>query len=112
MCTDPKSTMRSRRHDLFGLANYTGVLSALLIIAPLATSNDLSFRAFGSRKWKELQRLNYAAFALVAVHSIAYLEIEMQRPPFVTVVAVCILTALCLQTAGFVRRRSESSERP
>jgi len=47
------------RHDLFGFANYTGLISALILIALLATSNDYSLRILGTPRWKQLQRWNY-----------------------------------------------------
>lgn len=92
------------RHDLFGLANYTGALGVLLLAALFATSNDLSLKRFGARKWKQLQRWNYAVFALVAVHSIAFQMVEKQKQPWVITVAICIAAALIMQIAGVTRR--------
>src|SRR5579859_3103725 len=46
------------RHDLFGLANYTGAISTLLLLALFATSNDWSLRKLHTRQWKQLQRWN------------------------------------------------------
>jgi sulfoxide reductase heme-binding subunit YedZ len=95
------------RHDLFGLANYTGAVSVLVLIALLATSNDYSLRALGSPRWKQLQRWNYAVFALAAVHSFAYQGVEKQHLPFVATVAICVAITLVLQVAGVVMRRSQ-----
>ncbi|HEV2485378.1 MAG TPA: hypothetical protein VGT08_07585 [Terracidiphilus sp.] len=95
------------RHDLFGLANYSGAVSVLVLIALLATSNDYSLRALGSPRWKQLQRWNYAAFALAAVHSFAYQGVEKQHLPFVATVAICVAITLVLQVAGIARRRSQ-----
>jgi len=92
------------RHDLFGLANYTGALGALLLAMLFATSNDLSLRRLGTRKWKQLQRWNYAVFALVAVHSFAFQGVEKQKQLWVVTVAFCVAAALSLQIAGVVRR--------
>lgn len=94
------------RHDLFGLANYTGVISALMLILLLATSNDYCLRALGTEGWKQLQRWNYAVFALAAIHSIAYLAIEKQKSSFVVTVLICLACAVVLQAAGIVRRRA------
>ncbi len=55
------------RHDLFGAANYTGAVSALLLIMLLATSNDYFLQVLGTPQWKQLQRWNYAVFVLAAV---------------------------------------------
>ena len=54
-------------------------LEPLLLILLLATSNDFSLRRFGTHKWKQLQRWNYAVFALVAVHSFAFQGVETQK---------------------------------
>jgi sulfoxide reductase heme-binding subunit YedZ len=94
------------RHDLFGLANYTGATSALMLILLLATSNDYSLRALGTQGWKQLQRWNYAVFALAAIHSLAYLAIEKQKSSFVVTVLICLACAVVLQAAGIVRRRA------
>ena len=100
----PTEHHHGMRHDLFGLANYTGALGTLLLILLLATSNDLSLRRFGTRGWKQLQRWNYAVFALVAVHSLAFQGVETQKVQWVITVVVCVLAALALQIAGVVRR--------
>lgn len=92
------------RHDLFGLANYTGALGVLLLAALFATSNDLSLKRFGTRKWKQLQRWNYAVFALVAIHSVAFQVVEKQTEPWVMMVAFCIALALIIQVGGIMRR--------
>jgi sulfoxide reductase heme-binding subunit YedZ len=99
------------RHDLFGLANYTGAVSALVLIALLATSNDYSLRAFGNPRWKQLQRWNYAAFAVAAIHSIAYQVIEKQSLPFVSAVIGCIAITIVVQIAGIMRRNSNAARR-
>ncbi len=92
------------RHDLFGMANYTGLVGTLLLIALLATSNDYALRALGTPQWKQLQRWNYAVFALSAVHAIGYLTIEKQKASFVATVIVCLAIALLFQAAGFMGR--------
>ena len=93
------------RHDLFGLANYTGAVGTLLLIALMATSNDYSLRALGTPRWKQLQRWNYAVFALTAVHAVGYLAIEKQKASFVATVMVCLAIALLFHAAGWTRRR-------
>jgi len=95
------------RHDLFGLANYSGALGTLVLILLLATSNDFSLRRFGTRNWKLLQRWNYAAFALIAVHSFAFQGVETQKLHWVLTVAVCVVAALALQIAGIARHESQ-----
>jgi sulfoxide reductase heme-binding subunit YedZ len=93
------------RHDLFGLSNYTGLLSVVILAVLLATSNDLSLRALGTPRWKRLQRWNYAVFALAAIHAVGYLVIEKQKLSFVMVVGFLLGIALVLQAAGYLLRR-------
>ncbi len=92
------------RHDLFGLANYTGAVGVLLLIVLLATSSDYCLRALGTPRWKQLQRWNYAVFALTAAHAFGYLAIEKQKASFVAVVMACCAIALLLQAAGWIAR--------
>lgn len=99
------------RHDLFGMANYTGLVGTLLLIALLATSNDYALRALGTPQWKRLQRWNYAVFALSAVHAIGYLTIEKQKASFVATVIVCLAIALLFQAAGFMGRMQGKAAR-
>ena len=93
------------RHDLFGLANYSGLIASLVLIALLATSNDYSLRTLGTRQWKRLQRWNYLIFAITAIHAVAYLTVETQKADFVITVAACLLITIVLQAIGFRQRR-------
>jgi sulfoxide reductase heme-binding subunit YedZ len=93
------------RHDLFGAANFTGLIAALVLLALLAMSNDASLRKLGAVQWKGWQRWNYACFALVATHTFGYLlGIESLKWPFIIVAAVCVAGTACLQIAGYRRR--------
>jgi sulfoxide reductase heme-binding subunit YedZ len=100
------------RHNLFGWANYTGLAATLLVIALLATSNDVMLRRMGTPGWKKLQRWNYAVFALVAFHTFAYQRgIEKQRLDFVLSGVVCVAVTLVMQGAGAMARRRRDAER-
>ena len=99
------------RHDLFGLANYTGASSTLVLILLFATSNDWSLRKLHTQRWKQLQRWNYAVFGLAAVHAFAYQGVEKQRLDFVVTVAVCVAIALAFQLTGVVLVRRATRER-
>jgi methionine sulfoxide reductase heme-binding subunit len=99
------------RHDLFGFANYSGAFATLIVVALLATSNDFSLPALGTRQWKQLQRWNYAAAALVALHAFGYQGIEKQRPQFVAVVIACVAMTLAMQCKGFRMRRTAATQR-
>ena len=56
----------------FGLANYTGLFGALILILLLIISNDYSLGKLKAVKWKNLQRSTYPMFLLVIAHSIFY----------------------------------------
>jgi sulfoxide reductase heme-binding subunit YedZ len=60
------------RLDKFGLANYTGLISALIIILLLVTSNDFYLKKLNPERWKNVQRLSYLMFILVALHCYFY----------------------------------------
>jgi sulfoxide reductase heme-binding subunit YedZ len=93
------------RHDMFGLANYTGLAAALILLLLLATSNDASLRKLGTPGWKQLQRWNYAVFGLTAIHTFAYqMGIESPHIPFIGLAVAAIATTLVLQWIGYRRR--------
>ncbi|MDZ4699119.1 MAG: hypothetical protein SH809_05375 [Rhodothermales bacterium] len=91
------------RLDLFGMANYTGVIAVLVVLMLLGLSNDWSLRRLGVSTWKRLQRWNYALFGLVVVHGILYQILEKRAFPFVVLFAAMGLCVIVLQVAG--RRR-------
>jgi sulfoxide reductase heme-binding subunit YedZ len=101
------------RHDLFGLANFTGLIAGLILLALLATSNDAALRKLGTPGWKQLQRWNYGCFALTAVHTFTYQEgIESQTAPFLGTAITAVVITLMLQLAGYHHRRASTAERP
>ena len=62
----------SIRLDNFGLANYTGLISALIIILLIIISNDYLFKKLNPTKWKNIQRLSYLMFILIIIHCYYY----------------------------------------
>jgi len=105
----PQEHHHGIRHDLFGFANYTGAIAALLLALLLATSNDWSLRGLGKQSWKRIQRWNYFVIALAGAHAIGYLMIEKQKLPFDSVVAACLVLVLVAQAWGYARRRRLST---
>jgi len=61
------------RLDNFGLANYTGLLSALIIILLLITSNDYLLKKLHPSRWKNIQRSSYIMFILIIIHCYYYI---------------------------------------
>jgi sulfoxide reductase heme-binding subunit YedZ len=58
--------------DDFRLANYTGMVSTLLIVVVLVTSNDYSLLKLKAPRWKNIQRLSYFMFLFAIIHVIYY----------------------------------------
>lgn len=98
------------RLDAFGLAVYTGAASALVLGLLLALSNNWSLRKLGTARWKTLQRWNYAAFGLMAVHGVIFQILESRPLPWMVTYGLALVAVIGFQTAGFVRRRSDMAE--
>jgi len=88
------------RHDVFGFANYTGLVAMLVLALLLTLSNNASLRALGPPRWKGLQRWIYGAFVLTVAHGIAYQLIERRALLFVAVGSGLVLAVVTLQIAG------------
>jgi sulfoxide reductase heme-binding subunit YedZ len=58
--------------NTFGWGNWTGLAATVIVVGLLAISSDAALRKLKARTWKNLQRLNYALFALVIAHAIFY----------------------------------------
>lgn len=95
------------RSDLFGFANYTGLLAGLILVVLLLLSNDVSLQWLRSKKWKNLQRLNYLLFVLTVLHSAMYQIIEKRIPLLVISFFIVTLIPLVGQTIGYavIRKR-------
>ncbi len=96
------------RSDLFGFANFTGLIATFIVALLLALSNDVSLRKLGSRRWKSLQQWNYGLLVLVMIHSIAYQIIENRQPPFNILLVVMMVVTFSVQAAGYWLRRRAS----
>lgn len=96
----------SLRSDAFGLANFTGLGAVLVLILLLGLSNNCSLRTLGVRRWKALQRWNYAGFVLVAAHGVVYQLLEKRNALFIGLLGGMVLGVVAMQLAGFRRRLS------
>lgn len=99
------------RYDAFGLANFTGLGATLVLLLLLLMSNDWSLRRLGPRRWKAVQRWNYAGFGLVVAHSVLYQVVERRQAGFVAVFLGIVLVVLALQLAGYRQRSGVSDGR-
>jgi methionine sulfoxide reductase heme-binding subunit len=97
------------RYDVFGLANDTGLLAALILLLLLATSNDASLRKLRTPGWKKLQRWNYVCFGLVAIHTLLYQEaLESQTLPFLSLALITVGFTILVQYRGFRLRTARA----
>jgi sulfoxide reductase heme-binding subunit YedZ len=100
------------RFDLFGTANYTGLIATLTVVVLLATSNDWALRTLGTKRWKRWQRWNYGLFGLLLAHAVVYQVIEKRIPPYTYIVALAGTVVLVMQLTGFLyRKRQENPQR-
>lgn len=93
------------RFDIFGFANHAGLVAVLIVVLLLAISNDFSIKKLGGGRWKNLQRWNYAFFALVLIHAVLYIIIENRPLLFILLSILLFGSTIILQTIGFVRYR-------
>jgi|Tabmets5t2r1_1033131.scaffolds.fasta_scaffold04695_4 sulfoxide reductase heme-binding subunit YedZ len=98
--------------DRGGLANWIGLAATLLLVLLLGLSSDLAIRRLGSRRWKRLQRLAYALFALVVAHTILYQLIEERAVALVGAAAAVTGATVALQLAGARRRARRPPPQP
>jgi sulfoxide reductase heme-binding subunit YedZ len=91
------------RGDLFGFANYTGLLGALVLVLLLLLSNDLSLRMLKSRRWKNLQRWSYAGFILILIHGAMYQIVEKRIAILIFIFATIVIIPMLFQLRGFQR---------
>jgi len=102
--SDNRWTLRT---DLFGFANYTGLFGILIVFILLATSNDYALRKLGGKRWKSVQRWNYALAFFALLHSVAYQIIEKRSLKFVAFFSVLMATAILFQILGYRKIRLE-----
>lgn len=96
------STGYKIRLDDFGIANYTGLLSALLVVALIVTSNDYFILKLRATKWKNFQRLSYLMFILAIIHVVYY---RLNNPGLVySFYLPMVACVLALQISGFTIR--------
>jgi sulfoxide reductase heme-binding subunit YedZ len=100
--------------DLFGLANWIGLLATVVLLILLALSNDVAVRALRGPRWKALQRFNYALVALVVAHTAAYQLVVGREAVFALATLALAGVVLGAQLVGVTlyRRRRRPSPSP
>ena len=84
----------------FGLGNWTGLAALVIVVGLLAISTDRTLRELKARRWKNLQRLNYALFALVVLHAVFYGALARTTSPFTLLLLFIGIAVLLGQAAG------------
>ncbi|MCC6617176.1 MAG: ferric reductase-like transmembrane domain-containing protein [Anaerolineae bacterium] len=89
-----------------GLSNYIGLIATILLIVLLLTSNDLMLRRLKGKRWKTVQRLNYALAVLALVHTLIYQQASSREPPFADLTLMLTLIVLIWQLTGMLLYRT------
>jgi sulfoxide reductase heme-binding subunit YedZ len=91
----------------FGLGNWTGLAALVIVAGLLALSNDAALRKLKAKRWKRLQRLNYALFALVIAHAFFYGALLRTDSPYTALLLLGVIAAFVGQAVGYglYRRR-------
>src|SRR5919106_6069773 len=84
----------------FGLGNWTGLAATVILVALLATSSDFALRKLKARRWKRIQRLNYALFALVIAHAFYYGAVLRTDSPYPMLLLLSVIAVLVGQAVG------------
>lgn len=93
------------RLDTVGWANHLGLFAGLLLLLLLVISNDWSLKRLTGRRWKALQRWNYAVFGLIVVHGALYQLLEKRIAGWAITFALLSALVIVLQLTGFWTRR-------
>jgi len=99
--------------DSFGLANWTGLAAIVITTGLLAISSDAALRTLKAGRWKSIQRLNYAVFALVILHALFYGALSRGTSPFELLLELSVLAVLAGQVMGvWLWRRKRVTVQP
>lgn len=84
----------------FGMGNWTGLAATVIVVLLFVLSTDRYLRELKSRRWKDLQRLNYVLFGLVVMHAVYYGSLRQTTSPFARIFIVTVITVLIGQASG------------
>lgn len=94
----------------FGLANWIGLAALVIVAGLLSISTDRALRELKAKRWKHLQRLNYALFVLVILHAFLYGALLRITSPFTLLLLLLLTTVLAGQAIGiWLWRRRHAS---
>jgi sulfoxide reductase heme-binding subunit YedZ len=73
----------------------------VVIVAGLAAiSSDAALRKLKVKRWKRIQRLNYALFALVIVHALLYGALWRETSPYSALLGLTVVAVFIGQAVG------------
>jgi methionine sulfoxide reductase heme-binding subunit len=100
------------RTNSFGWGNWTGLAALVIVAGLLALSNDRALRELKAKRWKNLQRMNYALFALVILHAFFYGALLRVTSLFTLVLIFTVIAVFVGQAVGIwlYRRRYARTE--
>jgi methionine sulfoxide reductase heme-binding subunit len=84
----------------FGMGNWTGLAATVIVVLLLVLSTNRYLGELKSRRWKDLQRLNYTLFALVVLHAVYYGALRRMTSPFTLLLIVTVIAVLAGQAVG------------
>ncbi|MEL7233566.1 MAG: hypothetical protein AAGK74_03660, partial [Chloroflexota bacterium] len=87
--------------SLFGFNNYVGTLASVILVLLLLTSNNLSLIWLKGKRWKAIQRWNYALAVLAFAHTFGYQQISHRAPVFLWGTLALLLVTLVAQGVGY-----------
>ena len=93
------------RLDFFGIANYLGLIAALVLLFLLGLSSNLVLRKLTAKRWKQFQKWVYWAAIGTLIHSVMYLFMGQRSLGFVFLFVLITAIALAAQLWGYVTRR-------
>ena len=94
----------------FGLANWAGLLAVVIAATLAVISSDAALRKLRAKRWKRIQRLNYALFALVIVHSVLYGALWRRTSPYTVLLGLSVVAVATGQAIGVRLWRKKARE--
>jgi DMSO/TMAO reductase YedYZ heme-binding membrane subunit len=93
----------------YGMGNWTGLGATVIVVLLLVLSSNRYLGELKARRWKDLQRLNYALFGLVVLHAVYYGALRRMTSPFTLLLVVTVVAVLVGQAVGIWlwRRRND-----
>lgn len=83
-----------------GTSNWLGLAATILLVLLLLLSNQISLGWLKGKRWKQIQRLNYALAVLVFLHTLLYQRIGGRERAFIQVTVIAALIVLLIQLVG------------